>query len=152
VSLRIAVAGAEDAALFDRIADDVFDGPIDPGLLRRYLAEPRMHIVLALEGDLVVGFCSGMTHFHPDKPEDFWINELGVGTAFRRRGIATALISATCDLARSLGCGSAWVVADPTDEAVGFYRNLGAEQTGTNLAMFTFPLADTRVHREDPTA
>jgi hypothetical protein len=32
------------------------------------------------------------------------------------------------------------VVADPTDEAVGFYQSLGAEQTGTNLAMFTFDL------------
>jgi aminoglycoside 6'-N-acetyltransferase I len=140
VSLRLTVAGPQDAALFDRIAQDVFDDPVDPDLLRRYLASPTMHIVVAQDGDLLVGFCSGLVHFHPDKPEDFFINELGVAGAWRRRGIATALIGATCDLARGLGCWQAWVVAEPTDEAMGFYRSLNVPQTGTNLAMFTFDL------------
>jgi aminoglycoside 6'-N-acetyltransferase I len=142
VTIRLTVAGPQDAALFDRIADDVFDDAIDPGLLARYLASPVMHIVVAQDGDLIVGFCSGLVHFHPDKPEDFFINELGVAGPWRRRGIATRLIGATCDLARSLGCRVAWVVAEPTEEAVGFYRSLGVEQTGTNLAMFTFDLLD----------
>jgi aminoglycoside 6'-N-acetyltransferase I len=140
VSVRLIVAGPQDAALFDRIAEDVLDGPIDPDLLARYLASPTMHIVLARDGDLIVGFCSGLVHFHPDKPEDFFINELGVATGWRRQGIATRLIGATRDLARGLGCRSAWVVAEPTEEAVGFYRSLGVPQTGTNLAMFTFDL------------
>jgi aminoglycoside 6'-N-acetyltransferase I len=140
VSVRLIVAGPQDAALFDRIAEDVFDGPIDPDLLARYLASPTMHIVLARDGDLIVGFCSGLVHFHPDKPEDFFINELGVATGWRRQGIATRLIGATRDLAPPLGCRSAWVVAEPTEEAVGFYRSLGVPQTGTNLAMFTFDL------------
>lgn len=141
MSLRLIVAGPQDAALFDRVADDVFDEAIDADLLARYLASPTMHIVVAQDGDLIVGFCSGLVHFHPDKPEDFFINELGVAGPWRRRGIATRLIGATCDLARGLGCRTAWVVADPTDEAVGFYQSLGAEQTGENLAMFTFDLA-----------
>ncbi|MGI1661422.1 GNAT family N-acetyltransferase [Palleronia sp. KMU-117] len=141
MSLRLTVAGPQDAALFGRVAEDVFDNPIDPDLLRRYLASPTMHIVLALQDDLLVGFCSGLVHFHPDKPEDFFINELGVARAWRRQGIATALIHATCDLARGLGCRQAWVVAEPTDAAMGFYRSLKVPQTGTNLAMFTFDLA-----------
>lgn len=140
MSVRLTVAGPQDAALFDRVADDVFDNAIDPDLLARYLASPTMRIVVAQDGDLIVGFCSGLVHFHPDKPEDFFINELGVAAPWRRRGIATRLIAATCDLARDMGCRSAWVVADPTDEAMGFYRSLGAEQTGTDLAMFTFHL------------
>jgi hypothetical protein len=37
----------------------------------------------------------------------------------------------------------AWVVAEPTEEAVGFYQSLGVAQTGTNLAMFTFHLTAT---------
>lgn len=143
MTVRLTVAGPQDAALFDRIADDVFDDAIDPDLLARYLAAPTMHIVVARDDDEIVGFCSGLVHFHPDKPEDFFINELGVAPPWRRRGIATRLIEATCDLARSLGCRSAWVVSEPTEEALGFYRSLGVEQTGTNLAMFTIHLTAT---------
>lgn len=139
--MRVVVAGPGDAALFERIADDVFDGPCPPDRVAAYLADPRLHMVLALDGELVVGMCSGVHYFHPDKPDEMFINELGVDAGWRRRGIATRLIGAMCEHARSLDCRAAWVVADPTEEAVGFYRSLGVEQTGENLAMFTFELS-----------
>jgi GNAT superfamily N-acetyltransferase len=69
-----------------------------------------------------------------------WVNELGVAPTHRRRGIATRLIGALCDHARTLGCTEAWVISDPTEEALGFYRSLDAPQTGTHLAMFTIRL------------
>lgn len=140
MSILIRMATPADAALFAQAHDDVFDSPPRADLVARYLDAPHLHIALALEGALIIGMCSGVVYYHPDKPEDYWINELGVATPWRRRGIARGLISQTCSHARALGCSTAWVVADPTEEAMGFYRSLDAEQTGENLAMFSFDL------------
>ena len=138
--LRIVVAGAGDASLFSAVADDVFDGPCPPDRVLEYLADPRLHMLLAVDDGVVVGMCSGVHYSHPDKPNEMFINELGVAPGRRRQGIATLLIRDMCTLARTLDCKAAWVVSDPTEEALGFYRSLNAQQDGTHLAMFTFNL------------
>ena len=81
-----------------------------------------------------------MHYLHPDKPNALWINELGIATPWRRQGIATRLIAAICDHGRALACTAAWVIADPTTEATGFCRSLGAVRTCENRAMFSFDL------------
>jgi aminoglycoside 6'-N-acetyltransferase I len=138
--VALVVAGPGDAALFDRVAEDVFDGPLRADLLAEFLADPRHHIVVAHVGGTVVGMVTGVHYIHPDKPAQLWIKELGVAPTHRRRGIATALMGALLGHARRLGCTEAWVVADPTEAAVAFYRSLDADQTGTHLAMFSFDL------------
>ncbi len=137
---RIITAGPPDADLFQTVHDDVFDGPIRADWLHDYLDDPRQHILLALDGAQVVAMCSGAHHHHPDKPRHMWINELGVAGPWRRQGIATRLIAALCDHARALECTEIWVVADPTEEAEGFYTSLGWPRTGERLAMFATPL------------
>ena len=72
----------------------VFDEPVRPDLAKRFLATPNYRILVALDGDLVVGMCTGFTHFHPDKDEEFFVNELGVGDAYRRQGIGERLLRA----------------------------------------------------------
>jgi hypothetical protein len=57
-----------DETVLDRVAPGVFDDPIDADGTRRFLADERHHIAVALEGALVVGFASGVHYFHPDKP------------------------------------------------------------------------------------
>lgn len=140
--VEILIATPDDAGRFDRLDPDVFDEAPDPALLRAFLADPRHHIALAVDrGDgMIVGMCSAIDHFHPDKPPSLFIMELGVATQVRRQGIATRLVATICAHGRTLGCREAWVVADPTPEAVGFYQSLDATQTGQNLAMFTFDL------------
>ncbi|MEL7460681.1 MAG: GNAT family N-acetyltransferase [Pseudomonadota bacterium] len=141
MTLRVFVAGPEDAAVFaGPAAEDVFDGPCPPDRVKAYLADPRLHMVLATEDDRLVGMCSGVHYFHPDKPNEMFINELGVAPTHRRRGIATQLVHAMCDLARGLECQAAWVISDPTDTALGFYRSLNVRQDGEHLAMFTIDL------------
>jgi aminoglycoside 6'-N-acetyltransferase I len=44
-----------DAALFDRVADGVFDEPVDGARLAAYLAAPGHHMFVALDGGTVVG-------------------------------------------------------------------------------------------------
>ena len=68
------------------------------------------------------------------------IIELGVAEDRRREGIATLLIEAAKEKARSLSCVELWVLADPTEEALGFYQSLDATREGSHVAMFTFDL------------
>jgi GNAT superfamily N-acetyltransferase len=140
MSVSVFIARRIDASLFATAHEDVFDAPPDPDLVARYLAAPHLHIAVAVDGAQMIGMCSGVVYHHPDKPECYWINELAVAGPWRRQGIATRLIDVTCGHARRLGCREAWVLADPTEEAMAFYRSLGWRQTGTNLAMFTCDL------------
>jgi aminoglycoside 6'-N-acetyltransferase I len=140
MSVSVFIARRIDATLFDDPHDDVFDAPPLPDLVARYLAALHLHIAVATDAGRMVGMCSGVVYHHPDKPEQYWINELGVAGPWRRQGIARRLIEVKCDHAGRLGCTEAWVVFDPTPEAMGFYRSLGAKQSGENLAMFSIDL------------
>ena len=94
---------SRDAALLGRVADGVFDEPIDPGRLAAYLSEPGHLMIVATTDGVVVGQCAAVLHRHPDKPTELYIDEVGVAPAFLRRGIARRLL----DEMLSLGKGSA---------------------------------------------
>jgi len=87
----------------------------------------------------IVGFVSALDYWHPDKPLELWINEVGVTSGWRRRGVGTRLMQATLDHARACGCFEAWVLTDRNNPAaLAPYRKLGGVQSGTDLVMFTF--------------
>jgi GNAT superfamily N-acetyltransferase len=140
MAVSVFLARRIDAGLFSNVHPDVFDGPPDPLLVDGFLAAPHLHIAVAVERDLMVGMCSGVVYHHPDKPAQWWINELGVAGPWRRQGLATRMVLACADHARRLGCRAIWVVADPTPEAMGFWKSLRWRQMGDNLAMFTHDL------------
>lgn len=100
---------ADAASLLENIAPDVFDEPVDPERLSAYLAEPGHLMVLALEGDLVVGQCAAVIHRHPDKPDELYIDEVGTASTHLRRGIATAMLVEMFNWGRELGCTEAWL-------------------------------------------
>jgi aminoglycoside 6'-N-acetyltransferase I len=132
---------AGDEALFERVHPDVFDEQVDPELTRAFLAAPHLHIALAIQGDLTVGMCSGVVYHHPDKPPQWWVNEIGVAAPWRRQRLATRLVETCITEALRQGCGEIWVVADPTPMAEGFWQSLGWARTGERLAMFSRRLA-----------
>lgn len=142
MAVSVFIARRIDASLFRNVHEDVFDSPPRSDLVESYLFAPHLHIAVAVDGDRMIGMCSGVVYHHPDKPNRYWINEVSVAGPFRRQGIGSRLITVACDHARRLGCTEAWVIADPTAEAMAFYRSLGVPQTGQNLAMFTFALED----------
>ncbi|MEO7222116.1 MAG: GNAT family N-acetyltransferase, partial [Devosia sp.] len=76
--------GVGDEAVLEKVAPGVFDEPVRPDLAKRFLATANYRIFVALDGDLVVGMATGFTHFHPDKDEEFFVNELGVDDEYRR--------------------------------------------------------------------
>ena len=121
------LAQTSDSALFERIAEGVFDRPIKPRLLSEFLREPRHHIAIAREGGSIVGFVSAVDYVHPDKPRQLWINEVGVAPTHRHRGVGKELVQLMIERARALGCTEAWVLTDADNEPANrLYRSTGA--------------------------
>jgi aminoglycoside 6'-N-acetyltransferase I len=132
----------DDAALLERVAVDVFDHPVRPDLVKEFLADPRHHIVVAIDDDVVVGFASGVHFVHPDKPAQMFVNEVGVSGAWQRRGIAARLLSALLAHAREIGCREAWVATEPENAAArALYASSGGIEDPGGFVLYTFPLA-----------
>lgn len=102
-----------DAAILTRVADEVFDGPVDAGRVAAYLAEPSHLMLVALADDEVVAQVAAIIHKHPDKPTELYIDEVGVAPAFHRQGIARRMLDETFALGKALGCEEAWVGTEP---------------------------------------
>jgi ribosomal protein S18 acetylase RimI-like enzyme len=110
MSVEIRRVGPGDEGLFERIADDVFDYPVDLDDLAGYLATPGHHFVVALADGEVVGQVAAVVHKHADlRPVELYIDELAVAPAFRRQGLARRMLDEMFELGRSLGCAEAWV-------------------------------------------
>lgn len=141
--IEIRTLGPGDEAVLDKVAD-VFDNPVDHDLARRYLAAPHLHLVVALDGDRVVGMASGLLHFHPDKGPEFFVNEVGVDAGYLRRGVGTRLMRAIFAEARKAGCSEAWLGTETDNAAaLGLYRSImGAADTEARMAHFTFDLGE----------
>jgi ribosomal protein S18 acetylase RimI-like enzyme len=113
---------------FTEVHPDVFDEPIHPERLEAYLAEPGHLMILAFDGDLVVGQCAGVIHRHPDKVTELYVDEVGVAPTHLRQGIATRMVEAMFAWARELGCREAWLGTELDNlEANGLYRKLGGK-------------------------
>src|SRR5580658_11270244 len=126
VEIRL-LTGA-DASVLRRVAEGVFDNPVDPAQTREFLADPRHHICVAIEDGEVVGFASAVHYVHPDKPTELWINEVGVAPAFHRRGLAKAILKELLSHARSIGCTQAWVLTDEDNgPARALYQSVGGD-------------------------
>jgi len=131
----------DDRAVLDRVADDVFDHAITPALAAEFLDDPRHHLVVAIDGEAVVGFVSAVHYVHPDKPTELWINEVGVAPTHQGRGIAKALLTEMLAVARGLGCREAWVLTSRSNvAAMRLYASCGGSEGDPDLTMFSFPL------------
>jgi aminoglycoside 6'-N-acetyltransferase I len=117
MTIEIVALSAGNTSLLERIAVNVFDNPIDREQLSKFVSDPRHRMVLALEAGVVVGMASGVEYFHPDKRPQMWINEVGVASTHRRRGIGRALTESLIGEAKSRGCMYAWLGTDRDNDA-----------------------------------
>lgn len=142
MAIAIRVLRAGDEAVLDRVAPGVFDEAVKPELAREFLAEPRFHLVVALDGDLVVGMASGLVHMHPDKGPEFFVNEVGVDDGYRRQGIGKRLMRAILHEARAAGCAEAWLGTETDNaEALALYRAIMDEGDREEpMVVFTYRL------------
>ena len=86
-------------------------------------------LLLALIENKPAGFCS----WRQTAADEAEILNLAVDPAFRRRGIASALLSTVCEQAR----GTIFLeVAEPNSPAIAHYQKLGWEQTGIRAGYY----------------
>ena len=141
MTVLIRQVGPGDEALFDRIAPDVFDEPVQLDRLAAYLREPGHHMLVGLKDGQVVAQCAAVVHRHPDKPAELYIDEVGVTPALQRRGIARAMVSEILRLGRALGCDESWVGTEyDNDAARALYRGRGGEEAP--FVMYQFDLQE----------
>jgi len=116
MTIAVRLLGSDEADVLDNVAPDVFDHQIHPRWCAEFFADPRHHLVVALDGDLVVGMASGVHYVHPDKAPELWINEVAVAPTHHGQGIGRRLVSTLVQHGATLGCGEAWVLTSPANE------------------------------------
>lgn len=144
LAVDVRVLSASDAAILERVAPDVFAHRIDPELTTEFLSNPSHHMVVALDGDTVVGMASAIDYVHPDKPIEMWIKEVGVTPACRKSGVGYRLVQALLTLARERGCREAWVATEHHNLAAKrLYTGTGGESA--SFVMYAFNLRESDV-------
>jgi ribosomal protein S18 acetylase RimI-like enzyme len=131
VGVTVRLLGPGDAAVLDKVDPDVFDHEVQPALARQFLDDPRHHIAVAIADGTVIGMATAVNYIHPDKTDQLWINEVGVATPFRNRGIGKALLRALFDEGKRRGYKEAWVGTELDNTAARkmYERVGGREQT-----------------------
>ncbi|QZH73822.1 MAG: GNAT family N-acetyltransferase [Erythrobacter sp.] len=123
----------------NRLFGEVFDeaenytaAPPDDAYCAELLADRDIVLLLAeMDGQAVGGLAGYMLRKFERERAEFFIYDLGVDEAFRRQGIATALIDQARQIARECGAWTVFVQADvfPEDEpARRLYRKLAREE------------------------
>jgi ribosomal protein S18 acetylase RimI-like enzyme len=139
VQLTVRVLDAEESFVLDRVAPDVFDGPVDARWTAEFLADARHHLAVALDADLVVGMASAVHYVHPDKPPELWINEVGVAPTHAGQGIGRRLLAALLARGAALGCTAAWVLTERDNAAARrLYAAAGGTESDEPPVMVTF--------------
>lgn len=141
MAIEIRVLGPGDAAVLERVAPGVFDNKVDPDLTHEFLHDSRHHLVVAMDGDTVVGMASAVDYLHPDKPRELWINEVGVSPRYRRAGIGKRLLHALFAQGRERGCREAWLGTEPGNQAArALYRSMNGRKA--SFLLYSFRVAD----------
>jgi ribosomal protein S18 acetylase RimI-like enzyme len=122
-------------------AEHLFDAPVRPQAVERFLADPAHHLLLALESGRAVGFVSGVELTHPDKGTEMFLYELAVDEAARDRGIGRALVHELADLGRERGCYGMWVLTDDGNPAaLRAYTAAGGTRESPDAVLFNWEL------------
>jgi ribosomal protein S18 acetylase RimI-like enzyme len=141
VSVGIRLLGPEDAEVLENVAPGVFDKPIDACWAAEFLSDARHHLVVALDGDLVVGMALGVQFIRPHKPPELWVNEMAVSSGHRGHGIARRLVDALLEHGRTLGCHKAWVATEPSNNAARLlYASVGGKEISERFVLIEFGL------------
>ena len=107
-----------------------------------FLADPRHHLVVAIDEGVVVGFVSAVHYVHPDKPQpELWINEVSVAETHRGQRIGRQMLDMMLSQAIRLGCSEAWVLTHRTNQAaMRLYESCDGIEADEDAVMFEFNL------------
>ena len=104
-------------AQLDSVAEGVFDEAIRHDEARAFLKDPSHIMMLAMEGEMVVGMASGVVIRHPDKLRELWVNEVGVADRARGNGLAQRLVQGLFEWSVARDIHAAWLLMDRDNKA-----------------------------------
>jgi len=140
LTIKFVRINAANATLLNNVADDVFDEPIIPVRVAAYLANPSNLMILAIHDGIAIGMVMAVVHQHPDKPNDLFIDEVGVTPAFRRQGIARLLMEAIVTWGQERACEEAWLGTEIDNVAArALYRRFAK---GQEIILYEWDLED----------
>ncbi|MCW1970093.1 MAG: GNAT family N-acetyltransferase [Anaerolineae bacterium] len=116
-----------DIVDFDLDHDDKPKRPLAAAAAQRYLANPAVLHWVAYTDDTVIGslYCAVLP-LPADDGQELVLYEIGVRSAWRRKGVGRALLDEMDRWMRDNGVGYVWVLAD-NDDAIAFYQSGGFE-------------------------
>lgn len=133
----------DNTELLERIGPDVFDHPIDADQLQAFVDDERHIMIVAVDGDTIVGMASAVEYFHPDKEPQLWINEVGVASTHRSKGLGRRLVTALLDAARDRGCVFAWLGTDVDNSAAqACFGSVAGVETPQPFLLYEWKLND----------
>jgi GNAT superfamily N-acetyltransferase len=109
-SAEIRALGPGDEELLHRAVRTFLD--TDAAVPDLFLADPRAHAFVALDGDAIVGWCHGYEVFHPKGRWMVVLMGLAVAESHRPRGGARGLLERFAELAAAKGLTRVWLVTD----------------------------------------
>jgi hypothetical protein len=60
MATEVRLLGPNEANIGEHVAGEVFDNPVHPKWAAEFLAGPRHHLAVAIDGRVVVGFASAV--------------------------------------------------------------------------------------------
>jgi ribosomal protein S18 acetylase RimI-like enzyme len=137
--LEIRLLGPDDESVLLRVADGVFDNPVNARWTHEFLNDARHHLAVAIQSDCVVGMTSAVHYVHPDKAPQLFINEVAVAPSHQSQGIGRQLLALMLAHGRTLGCTEAWVGTEETNtHARRLYSGAVDAEEPEGFLMYTF--------------
>lgn len=127
--ITIRLVGPDELPTVLAVAPGLFDNAINPKQAELFLNDNANCLILAFDGQDVVGMTSATVMRHPDKEPAMFINEVGVRESHQRRGIARRMIQMMIEHARDGGIKGVWLATEPDNvAALALYRSLDGEE------------------------
>jgi ribosomal protein S18 acetylase RimI-like enzyme len=118
-SFSILRAGHADADIVRQALAEVHGRtPVDPDNIAEFLHNPAHYLIVALNGEQVVGSLMGYRLQHPHRYDpQFLLYEIDVRTEHRNRGIGRALVTQFIREAKEAGAFEVWVLTSRSNQA-----------------------------------
>lgn len=111
--------------------------PVDDAAVAGFLSDPACYLILAVEGDTVLGSLNGYALRRPHRPDpQFLLYEIDVRWECRNQGIGRALVMAFAAEARAACASGQWVVTNESNSAaMAMYRVCGYRRVNPDDVM-----------------
>ncbi len=105
------------------------DKPFTPHSLTEFLADDQnIYLTVHADGQLA-GTLHAIAYAHPAGNRYVYVDEVDTDEAFRRQGVASAMLVSAREIARGMGAEAIWLAADEgNDAANALYRSLEAQE------------------------